>query len=246
MKELGEKKIIFYWAGVIAALIFLVWFSFFYQTEKIMNRYEDIQRAKLETAVQEEKRDKISQLRKDMGEIENQKKRMESMYVSQENQVELFRILEQAASDTKVRIQIESYDLKRLKIAAAQATLEESEEIEEDESEEEAENPPPAGTLPKKKKKKDNLAEYRNMLGLSVEAKGDYRSIIGFLDKMEGAPYFIHVLVLDIVPVNKREAVNTEVNALVVGDNEQSGKQPEEGQSENELKMNLTVAVSNE
>ena len=84
-------------------------------------------------------------------------------------------------------------------------------------------------------------ARFKNMLGLSMEVTGKYSSLIDLLKKMEGSPYFIQILIIDVVPMAQASQTGTSQSSVL----SQGGQtiQPPSPQQGTDLKMNLTVAV---
>ena len=79
----GEKKKILLAAGGVTILIgFLGWFSFFWQTGSIGNKFEEIQRVKLESLVWQEKVNQASILKRELPQIEEESQTAEKMFVS--------------------------------------------------------------------------------------------------------------------------------------------------------------------
>lgn len=234
-----KKQIAITVASLVLAVGLLGWFSFFYQIREIRKQSENIQREKLESLVWQEKRDKMLQLKSELSEIEAKKTEMEKMYVSQDNAVPLFQALEMAATLSGTEIRIESVDLSKIKLQKPTAAVSKTKESDDEElaDKKDAKN---QTSQNKSQEKEDDLAKLKKMLGLSVEVTGDYQSLVSFLQKMEGLPYFVQIVVLDISPTAKKGANTTATGTL-------SANQPNAGQlsenQDNNLKMALTVAI---
>lgn len=234
-----KKQIAITVASLILAVGLLGWFCFFYQIREIRKQSENIQREKLESLVWQEKRNKMLQLKSELSEIEAKKTEMEKMYVSQDNAVPLFQALELAATLSGTEIRIESVDLSKIKLQKPTTTATKAKESDDEElaDKKDAKN---QTSQNKSQGKEDDLAKLKKMLGLSVEVTGDYQSLVSFLQKMEGLPYFIQIVILDIAPTAKKGSNATATGTLSA--NQSDAGQLPENQDDN-LKMALTVAI---
>jgi len=84
--------------------------------------------------------------------------------------------------DTGNQIEIDVYDLKKLKAKNKRTVSGSKNAKKNDEA----------------KKEDKNNQELKDKLGFSLELKGTFRSLIDFLNKVENFPYFIKVHSLDI------------------------------------------------
>ncbi|OGI25746.1 MAG: hypothetical protein A3J76_00145 [Candidatus Moranbacteria bacterium RBG_13_45_13] len=236
----GEKKKILMAVGGAALFVgFLGWFSFFWQIGSIGNKFEEIQRVKLESLVWQEKLKQVSMLKKELPQIEEQSGEIEKMFVSRDDAVSLFQALEKAAALSGTSVKVDSVDLAKLKIGKAKPA---PKKVEEDENTKAAKDANSESAQAEKQSKESSTSvKLKNMLGLSIEVTGNYSSLVDFLKRMEGSPYFIQVLIIDAVPVVQKSQTGASQSGVLP----QSG-QPDQSSSPQEgtdLKMNLTVAV---
>lgn len=200
MNRKTDKKIIITILFVLLFVATLGWFAFFYETKKVQNTADTIQKKKLESLVLQEKRDKIIKLKKDLKDIERYKNEMDKMLIKKEDAVIFLRSIEEIASSTSNSIAVEAVDLSKLKIGQSKKTA--------DSGDKEAakgltKEQQAAADLEAQKEKQSQSDQMKKKLGFTIELAGTYSSLVDFLDKMENLPYFISVYSMDLVNPSK-------------------------------------------
>ncbi len=177
-----NKKFYLVSAVIVLTAAFLVWYCVAVQTKKIITTSEDIQKENLNSLAQEEKSKKIRQMRSEWSDIEDSRKKMELTLIGRDDMVSLIESLENTAVDTGNQIEIDVYDLKKLKAKNKRTVSGNKNAKKNNEA----------------KKEDKNNQDIKDKLGFSLELKGTFRSLIDFLNKVENFPYFIKVHSLDI------------------------------------------------
>ncbi|MDP1845904.1 MAG: hypothetical protein Q8L09_04125 [Candidatus Moranbacteria bacterium] len=200
MVKKPDKKIIITIAIVALSVAALGWFTFFYETKLIREKAETIQEKKLESLVLQEKKDKISKLKKELEDIENNKSEMDKMLIKKDDVVPFIRSLEEIADDTSNSIKIEAADLNKLKIGEPKKAAKNDEE---DAAKPKTKEEQAAADQAAEKEKQNSAGNIKKNIGFSVELTGTFPAAINFLDKMENLPYFILVYNMDLTEANK-------------------------------------------
>ena len=182
-----DKKICLLALAALAVAGFLIWLAFCWQLEKIRNISDDIQKKQLDSQVQQERRQGILALGKELGDVEKNQREMGVMLADKEDAVPFLEALEALATETGNSIKISVFDLSKMKSptvkkpAAAESDAESTKDIQKE------------AQAQKKADPKSAKQDFSDQMGFSVELTGEYRSLVDFLTKLENVPYFVRV-----------------------------------------------------
>jgi Tfp pilus assembly protein PilO len=213
MTKRTDKKIIITVSITVLVVAFFAWFSFFYETNQVKEIAETIQKKKLESIVEQEKRDKIALLKKELVDMESYKDEMEKMLIRKDDAVPLLRSLEQIASDTSTMIKIEAADLNKLKKSQQKNAASD----EEDTGKALTRDEQIKADLEAEKANQEGSGKFKNSLGFTVELTGTFPAAVDYFDKMENLPYFITVYSMDISNSEKTKQVSASGGVLAAG-----------------------------
>lgn len=210
----------------IIAAAGLSWLAFFWQFGKIKTTSDMIQEQQLSSQVDQERRQKILELGKELVDIENNTNEMKNMLVDKNNAVPFLEALENISSSTGNSIVISVVDLSK---AVAQNTKKPVA------SEDDSDADSNSKTSPAKKATaKSAKPDYSNQLGFSLSINGTFPSLINFLNKIENIPYFIQVYDFKIAPISKNQSAKTENS---------DSSQDDQNKLENSLNTMITIGV---
>ncbi|MFA5871830.1 MAG: hypothetical protein WC858_03820 [Parcubacteria group bacterium] len=187
MNRFADKKILLIIIAIIVVLASLGWLTFFYQAKKIRDTAAGIQKEKLDWQVQKEKSQKISQLKKSLGDLETHKNDMEGFYADKNNALPLIKSLEAIAGETGNEITITVADLSKLASAQKKTVPKDSDE---DAATAKKDS---AATKDSNTKSTASAQNFKNNLGFNLELSGTYPQLVNFLIKMENLPYFVRI-----------------------------------------------------
>ncbi len=219
-----DKKAFLLLLAVIALSGFLIWLAFFWQMEKIKKISDDIQKEQLDYLVRQERKQKVVELGKELGDISAREKEMKAMFIDKENAVPFLELVENSAYSTGNQIKINVADLSKVAVQAVKKTLSQNENEDEDSKKSASKN-----TQSKEKSSsQSSKPDFSNQLGFSIEITGDFGSFVDFLTKLENMPYFVKVYNFQITPAAKDQVAQQPENqpdeanknlkaALVVG-----------------------------
>jgi len=195
MKKI-DRKLILAVLFVSIVTLGLVWLIFFVQIPKIRETAEVVQKEKLDSFIRQEKGDKIFKLKKELAGIEDQREKMEAVFLEKNEAVPFFRALEKAASDTSCQIKVEAADLNKVKLdqlkpKPGNAAADEEEGVKKKPN---SENKDQSG----ESAKADEISKLKVHPAFNLEVTGSFSSIMNFLEGMENLPYFVRVLTLDL------------------------------------------------
>ncbi len=189
-----DKKICLSVAIVVLLASGLIYLAFFWQLKKIEELSDDIQKIQLDSQVQKERKEKIVALGKELGNVDEKEKKMESFFVDKDNAVPFLKLLESSAFSTGNNIVISVTDLSKLKLSSSKTTTATSSD---DESVNDVKKESAAQKTKKAATKKTDIS---NQLGFSVKLEGRFGSLVDFLTKLENMPYFVQVYKFDVKP----------------------------------------------
>ncbi len=199
MGKINRKIFIFLIATIFVVLI-LCWGVVFLLGGKVKESFENYQKEKLNSFVLEEKRNKISKLKRDLPDLEREKTDLEKMLIKKDEALPLLRMLEKIAADTSCVLKIETADVSKIKFTN---TKKQPSKSEENVDSEKTESKDEEATAKPKKKEPDELADLKNFPAFSIEATGHFSSLVDFLGKFENVPYFLRPLIVDFSPAGK-------------------------------------------
>jgi Tfp pilus assembly protein PilO len=242
MKFPKDKRI--YFTAVLTGIVVLLflWLAFFWQGKKVREKAEAYQKEKLNVLVLEEKKKRLSQLRKEVDNLEGWKDKLNAMFVKKDEAVPLIKRLEKAAENTSCAISIEPADLSKIKFEKINKKSASASSGAKDEDEDGVKNKSEAVANDPKKQPQDELAELKKYPAFSVSASGSFSSVVDFLEKVENLPYFIRPLVIDVSSENKKGAAPTTGAGSLDAGGEKNA--PEEGGKN--VKMSLIIVVYGE
>jgi len=233
-----RKKVMFTIALSVAIIVGLAWFTLIFQKKLIIEMSETVQKEKLDAFVHQEKKDKILKLKKELDDIEIQKKEMEAMLPKKDGVVPVLQSLEKIAFETSSTIKIDAVDISKLKIGQAKKPVkkQEDEEIAKKESATSSQD-----DEKEEKPSQDDLAKIRKFPAFNLTITGNYSSLIDFMDKMDSLPYFIRVLIIDLAYYDKDKnqmSSGGTVFAPSLPSTDQSEENKEKG-----VKMTLLIVI---
>jgi len=211
-----DRKVILAISFVSIVTLGLVWLIFFFQIPKIKEISEAVQKEKLDSFVRQEKGDKIFKLKKELVDIEDQKNKMDAVFLEKDKAVPFFRSLEEVAGNAPCQIKVEAADLSKVKFSqsksqSASTATEEEEEVKKKPASENKDQSSESA-------KADEIAKLKIHPAFNLEATGSFSSIMNFLEGMENLPYFVRVLTLDIsVGKAASQAGGAETGTLAAG-----------------------------
>ena len=229
-----DKKIFSLVAVAVLLAGTLIWSAFWIQLEKIRDLSDNIQKEKLDSQVREERSQKIYEMGKELGDVENSQKEMGALYVDKENAVPFLKMLETFAESTGSSIKINVADLAKTqpKTAKKPAVQESEAESTKDLQKEEK--------TQKAAKTQNIKQDFSNQLGFSLELTGRFQSLVDFLTKLENLPYFVRVYNFQISPVAKNQSVQAPGSSELPASENQSTVPEEENRN---IKTNLIIGV---
>jgi hypothetical protein len=233
MSRKMNKKIFFLVAISLIVVVFLAWFAFAVQLKNIKTVSDDIQKAQLDASVRQERKQKILELGKKLGNIESDQMGMSAMFVDKNDAVPFLEDLESIATTTGNEIAINVVDLAKLKPLLDKAVP--SQEESDEESEKTSQNQAKAPSKPKTKAPKE---DYSNQLGFTVVLSGEYDSLVDFFTKLENMPYFVRVYNFQIASDAKK--IKIPENEIPQAQNQSGAGQEEKNKT---IKSILTIGV---
>jgi len=220
----------------VAALLagVLIWLAIFWQLGKISEMSDNIQKEHLDSLVRDERSQKIFEMGKELGDVENSQKEMSALFVDKENAVPFLKTLETVAAATGSLIKIDVADLTKMKSQTAKKPV-----VQESDAQS-AKDVQKEDQTQKTASSQSGKQDFSNQLGFSVELTGKYASLVDFLTKLENLPYFVRVYNFQISPIVK----NQTSQAAGSGAAPASGDQPagSDAGSKN-IKTILTIGV---
>ena len=235
-----DKKIIITIVAISIIVAFVGWFALFYETGKVKETAETIQKKKLESIVAQEKRDKIALLNKELVDMESFKGEMEKMLIGKDDAVPLLRSLEEMAAKTSNVIKIEAADLSKLKTSQKSSNdLDEDAATKKMTREEQV-----AADVAAEKAKQEGSGKIKDSLGFTIELSGTFPAAVDFIDGMENLPYFINVYNMDIATLAKEKKLVESGGVLAAGSPSSDSGSPPENKNV-KTTMLIIVSVSN-
>ncbi len=236
MKKIDNKIIITIFITSLV-VISLGWFVFFYETNKVREIAETIQKKKLESIVAQEKRDKIAVLNKELVDMETYKAEMEKMLIGKDDVVPFIRSLESIAENTSNSIKIEAADLKKLQASQQKSAAGD----EEDTGKALTRDEQIKADIEAEKAKQEGSGKIKSSLGFTVELNGTFPAAVDFLDKMENLPYFVTVYNMDISSLAKEKKIAASGGVLAAGG---SDSEKEASQENKNVKTTMLIIIS--
>jgi hypothetical protein len=205
-----KKKL---WFVVVAALIItcgLLWYAYMVQYPKVKNIAEDIQKEKLDAIVKEEKSKRIMNIRDEVEGLDEQKKEIDSAFVTDSGVVGFLQSLEAIAGSTGNSIKISTFDLQKL--------------VKQPANSDDADEPAKSATDDQTGKKASKVPpeNFESNMGFTVELEGNYTSMLNFIKQMENIPYFIQIRTLDSLVSSKK--INISTQAAQAGTGQQANQ----------------------
>lgn len=244
MKKINRKVILA--ISLVGVLVLgLIWIVFFLQVPRIKYLSEAIQKEKLNSFVRQEKGSKIFKLKKDISDIEEQKKEMEAVFLPKNEAVPFLRALEQAAGVSSCQIKVEAADLSKVKFSQQKTSAKTVDETDEEETTSKTTSNSGDKGQPSETAKADEIAKLKIHPSFNIEVSGSFPSTMNFLEKMENLSYFVRVLTLDISEEKKNnQSGSSNVGTLSLGSQAGSSGPESPGKT---VKMSLLVIIySNE
>lgn len=248
MTGFSDKKILGITSAACVVILLLAWIVFFRQAKDIRRVSENYQKEKLNSFVLQEKRNKLSQLKKEISNLEEKNSELHAIYIKKEEVLPFLKILESIAADTNCTIAVNPVDISKIKFEKAKKTEKPApEKVEEKEAQEdEQEEDKTAGEKQSQPaEKKDDLAELKKHPAFTIDAIGSFPAIVAFLNKMENIPYFARVLILNAAAYDAKEKKQVGGGSLATaGAGQAVSEQPVSPViGEKNVKMTLTVVI---
>lgn len=221
----------------ILVVLVLAWLVIFLLGSKTKDSFEKYQKEKLNSFVLEEKRNKILKLKRELPDLEKEKESLDSMLIKKDLAVPFLRALEKVASDTSCQIKIDPADINKLRFekkASSAAKKQETDELDTASKKDQEKN------AEEKNKQEDDLALLRSFPTFSVEVTGRFSSVVDFFEKLENMSYFVHPLIVDISPDEKKNAAVGSAGTLPAGTPAPS---EDEQPDEKNIKVIMTFVV---
>jgi Tfp pilus assembly protein PilO len=236
IKKINNKIIITVLLNFLA-IVFLGWFAFFYETNKVKEIAETIQKKKLESIVAQEKRDKIAVLNKELVDMEGYKAEMEKMLIGKDDVLPFIRSLEGIAENTSNSIKIEVADLNKLQASQQKSASGD----EEDTGKALTRDEQIKADIEAEKAKQEGSGKIKSSLGFTIELSGTFPAAVDFLDKMENLPYFVTVYNMDISSLTKEKKVAASGGVLASGSSNPEGETSQENKN---VKTTMLIIIS--
>ncbi len=235
MYGLKDKRITGAIAGTAVLVLVLIWAVFFWQMRNIRMISEDYQKEKLNSLVLKEKENKLSQLKKEIANIEEQNRKFDALFLKKDEALPFLRELEKAASTANCTVKVSPADISKIKFEKAKTPPKPADDDLTDDGTKSGGQPAPP--------KKDELAELKDYPAFTVEAVGTFSATTNFLIKTENLPYLVRILTLDAVPAGAKEKAAATSGALAAG-----AVQTPEAQSagEKNVRLNFVAVVYGE
>lgn len=214
----------------------LVWLAFFLQFGKIREMSDNIQKEQLDSLVQDQRSQKILEMKKELGDVENNQKEMESLLVDKNNAVPFLKTLEDIATATDNSIKISVVDLSKIKSKAVQAPVAQesdatsTKDIQKEDQAQSAAQP------------KNSTPDFSNQLGFSLEINGKYGSLVDFFTKLGNLPYFVQIYNFQISPVAKSQTASAAGSGATAAQAPGSQSTGTDGE-DNQINSVLTIGV---
>ena len=203
MREKFNKIIIYSLATVIVVLL-LAWLVIFFLGGKVKQSFENYQKEKLNSFILEEKRNKISKLKKELLNLEEEKNNLSSMLVKKDEYLPFLVTVEKIARDTSCSIKIEPVDIKKIKFEKKKTSGSKSQNTDDLEETKSKNQSKTSLDENKKEEKEDDLASLKNYPAFSIEVVGHFSALVDFFEKFENMPYFVQPLIIDIYSGEKK------------------------------------------
>jgi hypothetical protein len=233
MKKISKKMLSLM---AIAAIFsgFLIWFAFVYQLKEVKKASDDIQKAQLDASVQQERKQKILELGKELGNVELEQEAMGAMLIDKNDAVPFFKKLEDIAAETNNRIVISVVDFAKMKPLLAKAAV----PVQEDDDEDVVKDAPKKAKESASSSADKEKNDYSGQIGFSILVSGRYNSLVDFLTKLENIPYFIKIYNLQIASDERK------IMSSAIGSDQSTapGSTTQEEDS-NTIKSVLTIGV---
>lgn len=232
-----NKKIFISVAVIFLIAAGLIWLSLFWQFGKIKSSADNIQKEQLDSEVRQERNQKVLELGKELGDVEERSKEMQKMLVEKENAVPFLGSLEAIASQTNSSIKINVTDLTKLKPSQKQPVVQESSDTESTKDIQKEDQAKKAA------QSSDTKPDFSNQLGFSLELTGKYNSFVDFLTKLENLPYFVRVYSFQVAPAGKTQSASQPAGSGVSQSSPQSGQPSQSEEANKDVKSTMIIIV---
>jgi hypothetical protein len=226
------------WISILLSLLVVGLFAWlaFWQFGGIKNTSDNIQEEMLSSKVQEEKKQKILELGKELENIEENSKEMNLMLVDKGSAVSFLEALEKIANDTGNTIRIGVFDLSKMKSPTTKKPVLQETDTESTKAVQKDSQAKKSASSQTAKQ------DFSNQLGFSLEVEGTFQTLVDFFSKLENLPYFVQVYNFDSVIPPKIQAPAALSSNENQGEN-QTGEASSEEQNSKKIKTVITIGV---